>query len=70
MIHFLLRIGREGLQEMSAAAPPLATLEKVDKLCAAVRRRFLQRELKSYLVIRETLEGLKESSGNATTRTD
>lgn len=63
VLHFLLRIGREGLREMARAAPSLATLEKVDKLCAAVRRRFLQHELKSYQVIRETLAGLENASG-------
>ena len=34
-------------------------LEQVEELCAQIRRRFLQHELKSYQVIRETLEGLK-----------
>ena len=62
VLYFLLRIGRESLPEMAKTAPTLATLEKVDKLCAAVRRRFLQHELKSYQVIRETLEGLEKAS--------
>jgi len=62
VLDFLLRIGGKGLPEMAMAAPSLATLQKVDKLCAAVRRRFLQHELKSYQVIRETLDGLESTS--------
>jgi len=62
VLHFLLRMGGESLPQMAKAAPSLATLQKVDKLCAAVRRRFLQHELKSYLVIRETLDGLEKAS--------
>ena len=58
VLEFLLRIGGESLRKMSTNPPRVATLEKVDKLCATVRRRFLQHELKSYLVIRETLQGL------------
>jgi len=67
---FLLRISGESLPEMAKAAPTLATLEKVDKLCAAVRRRFLQHELKSYQVIRETLDGLEKVSAPTTKTTD
>ena len=63
VLDFLLRISSRGLSEMEEEAPSVATLEKADKLCAAVRRRFLQRELKSYQVIRETLEGLEKGSG-------
>ena len=61
VLEFLLRIGGESLQEMTQSPPPLATLKKVDKLCAAVRRRFLQHELKSYQVVRETMESLDRS---------
>jgi len=56
---FLLRMSKESLPGMAESPPSLATLQKVDKLCAAVRRRFLQHELKSYQVIRETLDGLE-----------
>ncbi len=67
---FLLRIGGESLIEMARSAPPLATLRKVDKLCAAVRRRFLQHELKSYQVIRETLDGLDRAARSGEPATD
>ena len=62
VLEFLNRIGGENLHQMAARPPRVATLEKVDKLCAAIRRRFLQHELKSYQVIRETLEGLASSA--------
>lgn len=62
---FLLRVGSESLSQMGTSPPTLATLEKVDKLCAAVRRRFLQHELRSYKVIRETLDGLQGAQGVA-----
>lgn len=67
---FLLQIARTGLHEMAEEDTSLATLEKVDKLCAAVRRRFLQRELKSYQVIRETLKGLEKGPGTKPSPTD
>ena len=70
VLYFLLRIGGEGLPEMAMTAPSVATLEKVDKLCAAVRRSFLQRELKSYQVIRETLAGLERASNPTAPTTD
>jgi len=59
VIEFLLRISQENLAKMAAKPPPSGILEQVDKLCAEVRRRFLQHELRSYTVIRETLEGLR-----------
>lgn len=63
VLEFLLRISGENLRQMAQNPPRVATLEKVDKLCAAVRRSFLQHELKSYRVIRETLEGLDSAAG-------
>ena len=66
VVEFLLRVGVQSLSEMAKAKPSLATLEKVDKLCAAVRRRFLQHELKSYQVIRETLDGLDRATNRST----
>lgn len=62
VLEFLLRVGGENLRQVSLDPPRVATLEKVDKLCAAIRRRFLQHELKSYQVIRETLEGLEKAT--------
>ena len=61
VLEFLLRIGGESLRQIARRPPGVATLEKVDKLCAAVRRRFLQHELKSYQVIRETMQGLERA---------
>lgn len=72
VLEFLLRIGGENLPRMAARPPRVATLEKVDKLCAAVRRRFLQHELQSYRVIRETLDsldGLNRRQGKTNGRT-
>jgi DNA repair protein RecO (recombination protein O) len=58
-LEFLLRIGRQSLPEVAAAAPPAArTLRQVEELCAKVRRHFLQRELRSYDVMQRTLAGL------------
>jgi DNA repair protein RecO (recombination protein O) len=57
-LEFLRRIGREGLPEAAAAPPAAAVLRQVEALCAQVRRHFLQRELRSYEVIRQTLAEL------------
>jgi DNA repair protein RecO (recombination protein O) len=62
---FLRRIGRESLPRLAETtegageAPPSAvTLRQVETLCARVRRHFLQRELRSYDVIRKTRAGI------------
>ena len=52
---FLQRIGRENLPAVAAEPPPAAVLRWVEELCARVRRGFLQRELRSYDVIQQTL---------------
>ena len=54
-MEFLRRIGRENLKALQVSPPRAVVLEEVEKLCAQVRRRFLQRELRSYGVIRDTL---------------
>jgi DNA repair protein RecO (recombination protein O) len=54
-LDFLRRIGREGLPAMAERPPAEAVLRQVEDLCAQVRRGFLQRELRSYDVIRKTL---------------
>lgn len=54
---FLRRIGRENLFRLAEAQEvPVTrtTLRQVEDLCARVRRCFLQRELRSYEVIRKT----------------
>lgn len=56
MIAWLRRIGAEPLAEMARKSPPRrSTLDGVEALCSAVRRGFLQHELKSYRVMRDTL---------------
>jgi len=63
---FLRRIGRESLPRLVEIGAETgietvvtkATLRQVEDLCARVRRHFLQRELRSYDVIRKTTDGL------------
>jgi len=57
-LDFLRRIGREGVPAVAEHPPPPAVLRQVEELCAQVRRYFLQHELRSYGVIRQTLAGL------------
>jgi DNA repair protein RecO (recombination protein O) len=59
-LEFLLRIGNENLMMLQQRSPTTAILDEVESVCAKVRRGFLQRELKSYRVIRETLAGIQE----------
>ena len=62
VLEFLLRIGRQDLASLGESNPNESTLAAVDELCARVRRGFLQHELKSYGVIRETMRGLARES--------
>jgi DNA repair protein RecO (recombination protein O) len=55
-MELLRRFGREGLSQIQAAPP--AALRQVEAVCAHVRRHFLQRELRSYDVIQQTLSRL------------
>ena len=57
-LDFLRRIGREALPAAGERPPGEAVLRQVEDLCAQVRRGFLQRELRSYDVIRKTLARL------------
>jgi DNA repair protein RecO (recombination protein O) len=57
-LDFLRRIGREALPAAAERPPADAVLRQVEELCAQVRRGFLQRELRSYDVIRKTLAKL------------
>ncbi len=56
-VEFLLRIGKENLASLGEQPPNEKALDEVESVCAQVRRVFLQHELKSYGVIRETLSG-------------
>jgi DNA repair protein RecO (recombination protein O) len=53
-LELLLRFGRQALPQVARAAPAPAALREVEEVCARVRRHFLQRELRSYDVIRQT----------------
>jgi DNA repair protein RecO (recombination protein O) len=57
---FLRRIRGESLERMAASPPSEAALAEVERLCARIRRLFLQFELKSHRVMRETLAGLPQ----------
>lgn len=57
-LDFLRRIGCSSLQQAGRPAPSAAALRQVEELCARVRRQFLQRELRSYDVIRQTRAAL------------
>lgn len=52
---FLRRSAREPVSRLAAAGVEAAALQEVERLAATVRRQFLQRELKSYLVMARTL---------------
>jgi DNA repair protein RecO (recombination protein O) len=58
VIELLRRSARENLDALRRRPPAPATLAATADLAARVRRTFLQHELKSFRVIRETLAGL------------
>ena len=57
-VDFLRRIDGVKLVELDDVRPSVSTLDEVEQICTRVRRGFLQRELRSYQVIRETISGL------------
>lgn len=57
-LEFLRRSGRENHAKMAARPPSAQTLGRIEALCAHVRRQFLQKELKSYRVMKQTLASL------------
>ena len=57
-VDFVRRSARENLESLGRRPPSRPALEAVAELAARVRRVFLQHELKSFRVIRETLDGL------------
>lgn len=57
-LDFLRRTGRENLAQLGANPPAPRVLDRIEELCARVRRQFLQRELRSYEVMRRTLATL------------
>jgi DNA repair protein RecO (recombination protein O) len=58
VLEFVRRSASENLESLGRRPPSRPTLECVAELSARVRRAFLQHELKSFRVIRETLAGL------------
>jgi DNA repair protein RecO len=59
VLDLLGRIALEPLGGVAAMPPEVGTLRRVEELCGAVRRRFLQHELKSYEVMGRTLAGVR-----------
>ncbi len=57
-LDFLRRSARENLPRMAERPPAARDLDKVEALCALIRRQFLQSELKSYRVMKRTLASL------------
>ena len=56
-LDLLRRSGRENLPSLALAPPSPEALRRTEDLCAKIRRNFLQAELRSYLVMKETLSG-------------
>ena len=54
-LELLRRIGREPLRRMAETPPAASVLAEVGQIAGAVRRGFLQQELKSVLVLERTL---------------
>jgi DNA repair protein RecO (recombination protein O) len=54
-LDFLLRVGRENVRQVAATPPPPFVLEQVEEATGRIRRAFLQHEIKSYRVMKETL---------------
>ncbi len=58
-LDFLRQIGRRRLVDLARQSPQSAeTLAQVEQLCGELRRPFLGRELKSYTMMRQTLDRL------------
>lgn len=55
LLDFLRRTGRESLDQLRHHPPEAALLDRAEELCGRVRRHFLQRELRSYVVMQQTL---------------
>lgn len=63
-LEFLRRSARENLRTLAERPPACRDLERVESLCALVRRQFLQSELKSYRVMKRTLASLRPRARN------
>lgn len=58
VVALLARFARQRPAELAAAPPPAADLRRIEEVATRVRRAFLERELKSYVVMQRTLFGL------------
>ncbi|HEX6202608.1 MAG TPA: DNA repair protein RecO, partial [Thermoanaerobaculia bacterium] len=58
VVALLARFARQRPAELAAAPPPPADLRRIEEVATRVRRGFLERELKSYLVMQRTLAGV------------
>ena len=56
-LELLRRSGRLSLPDLAKDPPSVETLRRTEDLCKKVRRNFLQAELRSYRVMKETLSG-------------
>ncbi|MEO1087775.1 MAG: hypothetical protein AAFY88_26370, partial [Acidobacteriota bacterium] len=54
-LEFLRRSARENLESLGRRPPSDAALRRVEELTRRVRRQFLESELRSYRVMRDTL---------------
>ena len=57
-LELLRRVGSERLRDLAAEVPAPRVLREVEEIAGRVRRAFLQRELRSYEVMRRTLGSL------------
>lgn len=57
-VEFFRLIGGVKLVDLDRLRPTVSTLDEVERICTQVRRSFLQHELRSYQMIRETISGL------------
>jgi DNA repair protein RecO (recombination protein O) len=55
VVALLVRFARQRPAELAAAPPPAADLRRIEEVATRVRRAFLERELKSYVVMQRTL---------------
>ncbi len=56
-LEFLRLLGRESLAQLASRKTPKSVLARVEKVLRILRRNFLQGELRSYWVLKETLPG-------------
>ncbi len=54
-LELLRHSARQNLAQLSTRPPTAAVLNRIEELCGRIRRHFLQTELRSYQVMRDTL---------------